>query len=330
MSLLRHSRATRRTPVRAGLVLALALLALGFAGCADAERPGLPSQDVGGTDPGSVAYAQMHQFSQRLGPRVTGGEAAIRARAYLVAVLQQYGYEPQYQEFLRGGEHSANIIAVKPGQSPTTLVIGAHYDTARGSPGAMDNASGIGLLIELAARLRQQATPYSLVFVAFGAEETGLYGSQHYLEELDGTERRATLGMINLDGVAGGKRLYLYGVAGEDAWLRRDIEVVADEQQLALAADPTLDVHPPVGYRQGYELAGDHIPFAGYGIPCAGFISGDLDAGDLKQSFWPMNTPADTVDRLEEGGDAATARGQLRDLAELLEVVLTSKLEDGT
>jgi Zn-dependent M28 family amino/carboxypeptidase len=46
-----------------------------------------------------------------------------------------------------------NIIAEREGRDRRVVVIGAHYDTATGTPGADDNASGVAVLLEL-VRLR--------------------------------------------------------------------------------------------------------------------------------------------------------------------------------
>lgn len=66
------------------------------------------------------------------------------------------------------------------------LVITAHYDHL-GSvgdvyfPGANDNASGVSMLLELARYFQAHPLPYSVAFIAFGAEEIGLKGSLHYV-----------------------------------------------------------------------------------------------------------------------------------------------------
>jgi Zn-dependent M28 family amino/carboxypeptidase len=193
------------------------------------------------------------------------------------------------------------------------------------SDGASDNASGIGALIEIAARLNDVATPYSIAFVAFGAEETGLYGSLHYLDAASPEEREALMGMINLDGVAGCDVLYVYGVEGKDSWLQKDILGAAESVDVQLDTDVVLQVTPPVSRGVGYEIAGDHIPFAGYGVPAAGFITGGQRLMKARESFWPMNTPDDTVATMKKENPGLAQR-QLRDLIKVLDVVLTSKL----
>ena len=313
--------------------LAPAALALPFWGGARAwARPpdtGLPSQAASNTDPGAIAAVTMEQFSETVGTRPSGSWGAIRAREFIVHALQQYGYQPAYQEFIAGrGDtrvQSANVVAVKPGDTAETIVLGAHYDTVPGSPGAGDNASGVGLLIEMAGRLADAPTPYTIAFVAFGAEKPGLYGSRYFLKALGASGRKAVMGMINLDRVAGGETLYVYGVEGEGSWLQKDILAAARMAGVTLATDATLQLTPPVTAGQSYEVTGDHVPFAARGVPVAGFISAAAPLRPTRASFWPMDTPDDTVATLERQRPGR-ARRQLRDLATLLEVVLTSRL----
>lgn len=314
---------------RIAIALLVVALLVGAPACGVRADTGLPSQDAADTDPGAIAYATMEQFSATVGPRPSDTWAAIDAREFVLHALQQYGYEPSYQEFIAGkGDdrlQSANIVALKPGESSATLVVGAHYDTVPRSAGASDNASGVAVLIEMAARLAKVQTPYTIVFVAFGAEETGLYGSLHYVKTMDDTARDGLVGMINLDGVAGGETLYSYGVEGEDSWLQKDILATAEELGVTLDTDTILQVTPPVSRGEGYEIIGDHIPFAGYEVPVAGFITGNDHLTPARESFWPMNTKADTVATMEKKHPGFAQR-QLRDVVRVLEVILTSEL----
>ena len=58
------------------------------------------------------------------------------------------------------------------------LLIGAHYDTVSGSPGADDNASGLVVLLEVASRLHAQPLTRPVWLVAFSLEEQDRVGSQ--------------------------------------------------------------------------------------------------------------------------------------------------------
>jgi Peptidase family M28 len=83
---------------------------------------------------------------------------------YIEQAFRSQGLEFSIQEFVSGGRKVRNIEA-----GAGDIVIGAHYDTVPGSPGADDNASGVAVLIELAALLRNDALPVR--FVAFANEE---------------------------------------------------------------------------------------------------------------------------------------------------------------
>ena len=60
------------------------------------------------------------------------------------------------------------------------IVIGAHYDTVPGTPGADDNATGVAVLLELARNLALQPLKYPVQLVAFDMEECGCLGSSHH------------------------------------------------------------------------------------------------------------------------------------------------------
>lgn len=321
----RVSAFARRTFVA---LLAVALI-VGAPACGRRADTGLPSKAASSTDPGALAYAIMGQFSKTIGPRPADSWGEIRAREFVFHVFQQYDYQPVLQEFIAEDEgetfHSGNVIVIKPGESGKTLVVGAHMDGVKGSAAASDNASGVGALLEIAARLKDVSTPYTVAFVAFGAEEPGLLGSQHYLDALSGDERRAIIGMVNLDGVAGGERLYAYGEEGVGSWLLGDLLTIAGQLDIELATHAVLQVTPPVSRRAGYEVAGDHVVFAAHGIPVAGFVSARRHLTAARASFYPMNTKDDTMATLRKE-NPGNARRQLRDVIEILETALTSKL----
>jgi hypothetical protein len=83
---------------------------------------------------------------------------------YIEAALARQGYQPQSQYFESGGRRVRNIEA-----GSGSIVVGAHYDTVPGSPGADDNASGVAVMIELAAIMKNATLPVR--FIAFANEE---------------------------------------------------------------------------------------------------------------------------------------------------------------
>ena len=104
-----------------------------------------------------------------------------------------------------GGSHdvktSANVIATIPGEvaPEESVVIAAHYDTQFEGPGAWDNTSGLAVLIELSKRWRDIKPPRSVVLLASGVEELGLWGSQAYVAARP--DARKIVGMVTLDGL---------------------------------------------------------------------------------------------------------------------------------
>lgn len=85
---------------------------------------------------------------------------------------------------------AANVIGMVKGTSKpdSILVFTAHYDHLGGMgsntyfPGANDNASGVALLLDLARYYAKNPSKYSIVFIAFAAEEAGLLGSKYFTE----------------------------------------------------------------------------------------------------------------------------------------------------
>lgn len=110
-------------------------------------------------------------------------EAAAR---YIEGLLQGFGYTVGTQRFSREGHEARNIEVELPGRNAGhVIVVGAHYDSVIGAPGANDNGSGVGALIELARLTRGTRPEVTVRFVAFVDEEppffqSGEMGSQRY------------------------------------------------------------------------------------------------------------------------------------------------------
>lgn len=109
------------------------------------------------------------------------------AAGYIKEALMEVGYRVEEQEFTVEGTTVANLEAERIGISfPGKIVIvGAHYDSVIGSPGANDNASGVAGLLEIARLLATEKLSRTVRFVAFVNEEppfflTGDMGSRVY------------------------------------------------------------------------------------------------------------------------------------------------------
>jgi hypothetical protein len=112
---------------------------------------------------------------------------------------------------------SANVVATigSIDTLATEIVICAHHDSYPQSPGADDNASGIGVLIELARYFATHGVQSGvrLRFVAFGAEELGVLGSRCYLDAHREELARCAL-LVNIDQVGGPKGPYIEMTGG--------------------------------------------------------------------------------------------------------------------
>jgi Zn-dependent M28 family amino/carboxypeptidase len=99
-----------------------------------------------------------------------------RAERYITEVFQSLGLAVLHQHYVANSRVVSNIEAEVCGswRSDEILVVGAHYDSATGSPGAEDNASGIAALLALArawSHLPARAKMRTVRFVAFTNEE---------------------------------------------------------------------------------------------------------------------------------------------------------------
>jgi hypothetical protein len=98
-----------------------------------------------------------------------------------------------------------NLVVHKQGASPEIIVIGAHYDKVPEGCGAVDNWTGIVILAHLYKSLRNAPLQKTLLFVAFGKEEGGLFGSRAMVGTIKKDQVAQYCEMINFDslGLAG-------------------------------------------------------------------------------------------------------------------------------
>lgn len=252
------------------------------------------------------AYRHIDALTQ-IGSRVSGTAQERAAEQYVKDQFERLGLETEVQNFsfTRGGStvNSANVIAYKPGTSEKQLIVGAHYDAVSAGLGADDNASGVGVMLEAAERLKDIDTPYSIVFIGFGSEEVGLQGSRYYASQMTEDEIENTVGMINLDSLIAGDKMYVHAGEGGDPFLREFALKLAEERNLNIEIQRGLNEDYPAGTTGDWS---DHAPFNGLGIPILAFEASNWEIGDQDGytqteehgSIW--HTSNDTLDRIEE------------------------------
>ena len=148
---------------------------------------------------------------------------------------------------------SQNVIAELEGHGEGLVIVGGHYDVVpQTQAGANDNTSGIAVVLALADALAGDSLPFSVRFVAFGAEELGLYGSRHYLASLSEPELVSLIAMLNFDVVASGPFL---AIAGDGKLTDLALRVASD-----LGVEAMPQPLPP-------WASSDHQPFESVGVP---------------------------------------------------------------
>ena len=231
-----------------------------------------------------TAFGHLCELAREVGWRQSATQEEAKAAELLMDRLTEFGYSPEMQDFqVRIGSlrrQSSNIILELPGQGEGVVILGAHYDTVRNSVGANDNASGVSVLLTLAERLAQppwssqmvSVFPFTLRFIAFGSEETGLTGSRHYVHQLTDKELGVIEVMINFDSVGSGT--FLRGPG--DSWLTSLVAEIASKEGVSYTS-----------INEGYS-GSDHFSFRyDAEIPTISFFSNDESR---------INTRSDTIE----------------------------------
>jgi len=176
----------------------------------------------------ATAMAAVRHLADGIGPRPGTSPAYAEAADWVEGRFEALGWQVERQSFpVPGGSsvagpteglpveagESVNVIATRGDlvRGEPWLAVGAHLDTVPTSPGAEDNASGIGALLAVAEATAGRRTRLPVVLVAFGAEEPRgesdddhHYGSRAYVASLTSAERRALRGMVAMDRVGVG------------------------------------------------------------------------------------------------------------------------------
>lgn len=126
--------------------------------------------------------AHVRALSTDIGERsVLRGDGLDKAEAYIRGAFEAVGLMVTEQAYEYNGRRVANLIADLPGTTSdvTPYIVGAHYDTVIGTPGADDNASAVAVMLELARRAAAKPPQTPLRFVAFTLEEPPNHATRH-------------------------------------------------------------------------------------------------------------------------------------------------------
>ena len=146
----------------------------------------------------------VHHLASEIGERNVFLPGTLEAAArYIEERWSAQGYEVRPITYEAEGVECANLEITLPGTSREVFVVGAHYDSVHGSPGANDNGSGVAAMLEISRLLAGTRPRTTLRFVAFVNEEPPFFwwrkmGSMVYAREARRRGDRVA-GMISLE-----------------------------------------------------------------------------------------------------------------------------------
>ncbi len=190
-------------------------------------------------------------------------------------------------EHTSGPATTWNVLGeIKGSEKPDEIIlVGGHFDGHDVAVGAIDNASGVCVMLEASRLLanHRESVRRTIRFIAFAGEETGDFGSSGYvlnhLAELDRFKF-----MFNLDGAGRAARPGLMVQGWPDA--------------VPFFKKVSQEMGQPMPVDVGFSIYSDHMPFALRGIHTASLVGGSSFTGSTGSRGWG-HTKADTEDKVD-------------------------------
>ncbi|WP_241679979.1 aminopeptidase [Serratia oryzae] len=259
-----------------------------------------------GASLGRFAAKQIRHIATHFPGRMAGSQAELLAADYLQQQFASMGYLSNTRSFDAQYLYTKNdtsedwnkvtvtsVIAAQKGKQGKQIIIMAHFDTYTplgdhevhnnlGGPtlqGVDDNASGVGVMLELAQQMKDISTAYRLRFLATSGEELKSLGAKNYLRRMTQEERDNTLLVINLDNLIAGDQLYFHSgrnTAPEVAKITRDRALeIAQRYGITAAINPGSKKYP-----KGTGCCSDHTVFDDAKIPVLAVEATNWSLGD--------------------------------------------------
>ncbi len=252
----------------------------------------------------------------------------------IIDLFKTYGYRVEEDIFQFHGRSYRNIIATINGTDSKKdwLLIGAHYDSALGSPGADDNASGVAVMLEVARVIRKTGLSENVKFAAFTLEEPQpvtwnfIIGSKHFVRMMKkrGFHYRAfileSVGYTSSEPgsqtippfVRGPRTGDFLAIIGN----RRSKSLIEAIERATSLYVPSLKTHSLSVALNGYLLLesrlSDHSPFWDNGFPALMLT----DTAMFRNPFY--HTKEDTSDKLNPAFMTDVAKALVGTIKELV------------
>jgi hypothetical protein len=218
---------------------------------------------------GQVSFDTLYQnlsVLESFGRKQITDPALETTAQWLMAKYTGFGYaDIQTDPFTLYNYPTYNIIVTKTGTEfpDTFVIIDGHYDTKTG-PGVNDNGSGVAIILEIARLLHNISTRYSIKFINFSAEEYGMIGSGHYVENVVIPEEMDIRIVFNIDEVGG-----VAGMVNNVVVCERDESAPTYNNQESWAFTDTLvaltEIYSSLQPVISYAYGSDYVPFQSNG-----------------------------------------------------------------
>lgn len=256
------------------------------------------------------AMEHVRVLTVDIGARSAGTEPARRAAEYVARELAAAGLavervpvgRQEIPEIVVGSDVMARarvveltdetIVARLPAtgghRGPAVLVM-AHTDSVVDTPGAVDNAVGVAILLELAQTLQDVERPHPVILAATACEENGLAGARALADEL-----QESIGLaISLDLVGSPGVLTLNGLGPNDG-------AAAMERFVRASRTSGVEIDAPLTHRVVSRNLpqierSDHGVFAARGVPALHLYH----RGELERIYLPYHGPLDSIDEVD-------------------------------
>lgn len=260
------------------------------------------------SDPGAPAESvSVQQLRQRiidlqamgsadgeLGSREYSQPGNVQTAEYIYRRLASYGLNVWYEDFIGdNGRLLLNVVGEIPGADPSKIyLMTAHFDTVADdtknpvlAPGALDNGTGVAVLLETARALSDYQLQHPVHFAFFNAEEYAMQGAHAFALHATTVESRQYAGAFNVDSVGASlqqNQLYVNAANTASAYLSSLLADVNDRWGLGVAVWPSTSD----------KIKADEQELNNFGIPAV--MVGAVLYGD------PMiNKSTDTIEQID-------------------------------
>jgi Zn-dependent M28 family amino/carboxypeptidase len=243
-------------------------------------------------NPGQLAPTGSLRPSYRMGGEIPGVGVSLETGSLLLrlAKLKQLKVRFSDKSKIVPDSVSANIMAELSGKTDEWIVVGGHYDGHDISQGAMDNLSGVAVILELARIMK----PYEgwfkrgIRFICFGCEEIGVTGSTCYVaDNLDQINKTAIMVNLELGGLS-----YINGMK------HAAFTVYQPPELKQWIKEFLVEISYPTSINIEMSAASDHWPFVMQGIPSI-YMHEEPSMRQLVQGRGWGHTSADYMDKVD-------------------------------